>query len=373
MICLDEIVGYMTENATWHLMDFLLNARHNITPNHLNPHMIGVENDEFCFLEKNVEKSNVEECEFVWQIGYIAFYALMGVPTFAVEDSKSQTSQTEVPYIGVSHCSAALSSLIHQCLLFDPSRRPKLSELQQCIADNMDKQRFPKKKITNAKGKNYSDSLINFWPEEMVTVISLVLMMAFPYVVYAQTDVPKEMTTIINRCKSLRTSANANKVSREFLYDRQWTLMDEIDIDRRGECTVKDKVTMFGVNDIGYRIAKRQNGVTNMGGRFRNGQDERYKFSFIEITIKKNMSVSYEITGRQGLQQFAVLPYHNTSAFTVSVTKGGKIFGKATMKDGTCYLQLDKKVSKSDRFKLLIQNKTGKNMAFVIVNYNPGK
>ena len=43
------------------------------------------------------------------------------------------------------------------------------------------------------------------------------------------------------------------------------------------------------------------------------------------------------------------------------------------MKDGTCYLQLDKKVSKSDRFKLLIQNKTGKNMAFVIVNYNPGK
>ena len=353
MICLDEIVGYMTENATWHLMDFLLNAKLNITPNHLNPHMIGVENDEFCFLEKNVENSNVEECE--------------------LEDSKSQTSQTEVPYIGVSHCSAALSSLIHQCLLFDPSRRPKLSELQQCIADNMDKQRFPKKKITNAKGKNYSDSLINFWPEEMVTVIGLVLMMAFPNVVHAQTDVPKEMTTIINRCKSLRTSANANKVSREFLYDRQWTLMDEIDIDRRGECTVKDKVTMFGVNDIGYRIAKRQNGVTNMGGRFRNGQDERYKFSFIEITIKKNMSVSYEITGRQGLQQFAVLPYHNTSAFTVSVTKGGKIFGKATMKDGTCYVQLDKKVLKSDRFKLLIQNKTGKNMAFVIVNYNPGK
>lgn len=85
------------------------------------------------------------------------------------------------------------------------------------------------------------------------------------------------------------------------------------------------------------------------------------------------MSVNYEITGRQGLQQFAVLPYHNTSLFTVSVTKGGKIFGKATMRDGTCFVQLDKKVSKSDSFKLSIQNKTGKNMAFVIVNYNPGK
>lgn len=52
MICLDEIVGYMTENATWHLMDFLLNARHNITPNHLNPHMIGVEMMSFVFWRK---------------------------------------------------------------------------------------------------------------------------------------------------------------------------------------------------------------------------------------------------------------------------------------------------------------------------------
>ena len=61
MICLDEIVGYMTENATWHMMDFLLNAKLNRTPTHLNPHIIGLENDEFCFLEKNVEISNVED------------------------------------------------------------------------------------------------------------------------------------------------------------------------------------------------------------------------------------------------------------------------------------------------------------------------
>ena len=56
MICLDEIVGYMTENSIWHLMDFLLRARFDKTPAHLNPYMIGVDHDEFCFLEKNVEK-----------------------------------------------------------------------------------------------------------------------------------------------------------------------------------------------------------------------------------------------------------------------------------------------------------------------------
>ena len=287
MICLDEIVGYMTENATWHMMDFLLNAKLNRTPTHLNPHMIGLENDEFCFLEKNVEISNVEECEYVWQIGYLAFYALMGMPPFGADDDSNQTQQSEVPYISVSHCSETLSNLIHRCLLFESSRRPKLSELRQCISDNMDKQRFPKKKITNAKGKNYSDSLINFWPEEMVTVISLVLMMAFPNVVHAQTDVPKEMTTIINRCKSLRTSANANKVSREFLYDKQWTLMDEIDIDRRGECTVKDKVAMFGVNDMGYRIAKRQNGVTNMVADSVMGKMRDISFLLLRLRSKR--------------------------------------------------------------------------------------
>lgn len=52
MICLDEIVGYMTENSIWHLMDFLLRARFDKTPAHLNPYMIGVDYDEFCFLEK---------------------------------------------------------------------------------------------------------------------------------------------------------------------------------------------------------------------------------------------------------------------------------------------------------------------------------
>ena len=90
MICLDEIVGYMTENSIWHLMDFLLRARFDKTPAHLNPYMIGVDHDEFCFLEKNVEKSNVEESEYVWQIGHLAFYALMGMPAFGADDDRTQ-------------------------------------------------------------------------------------------------------------------------------------------------------------------------------------------------------------------------------------------------------------------------------------------
>lgn len=373
MICFDEIAGYMTENATWRLLHFLATVDLSHAPLTLEPQHIVVENDMFHLLKGATKQAKVEESYYVWQMGCIAFYALMGIQPFCEPGANAQTGQAEVPYIGSSHCGSTLSNLIHQCMLFEPSNRPRLSEIRLLVAENIDKKPLPKKKITNSKGKNYFNSLVNFWPEEMSTLVLFICMMMCPNRACAQNDIPKEMTAIISRCKSLRSSANVNRVSREFLYDKEWTLMDKIDIDRRGECTVNDKVAMFGVNDIGYRIAKLKSGVTNTGGRFRDGQDDRYKYSFIEITIKRNMSVSYEITGRQGLQQFAVLPYHNTSAFVVSVTKGGKPFGKTIMKDGTCYVQLDKKVSKSDKFQLSIRNNTGKNMAFVIVNHNPGR
>lgn len=373
MICLTEIAGYMTEEATWELLDFLSKKEGNGVLQRMSPRDVGIMNDEFCLLDKEKQASRVDEADYVWHIGALAFYALMGVQIFGGQGAEKQTGEMEVPYVGSSHCSSSLSQLIHQCLLFESSQRPKLAEIREYVLKNKCIKCSPKKKMVTSKGKIYRDSLVSFWPEEMTVVFVWFLMLLFPNTALAQTEVPTEMATIINRCKQLRNSSNINKVSREFLYDMSWTLMDEIDIDRKAECTVKDQVSMFGLNDMGYRIAKRQGGVTNMGGRFRNGQDERYQYSFIEITIKKGMSVNYEITGRQGLQQFAVLPYTNTASFTVSVKKSGMPFGKSMMKDGVCYVQLNWKVAKSDKFLLSIHNGTGKNMAFVIVNHNPGK
>lgn len=373
MINLIEIAGYMTEKATWKLLDFLSKNEGECIQQRISPSGIGLMNDEFCLLNRAKQASRIDEADYVWHIGTLVFYALMGVQVFGGQSIEKQTAEMEVPYIGSSHCSSSLSQLIHQCLLFDSAQRPKLDEIREYVLKNKNMRYNPKKKIVTSKGKVYRDSLVTFWPEEMTTVLIALLMILCPSTALAQTEVPTEMTTIINRCKQLRNSSNMNKVSHEFLYDMSWTLMDEIDIDRKGECTVKDQVSMFGVNDMGYRIAKRQDGATNMGGRFRNGQDERYQYSFIEITVKKGMSVNYEITGRQGVQQFAVLPYTNTASFSVSVKIGGMPFGKSVMKDGVCYVQLDKKVSKSDKFSLSIHNHTGKNMAFVIVNHNPGK
>ena len=130
---------------------------------------------------------------------------------------------------------------------------------------------------------------------------------------------------------------------------------------------------MFGINDIGYYAMKKHGGVANAGGRFRNGQDARYKYSFIEITVKKGAVVNYDITGRQGEQLFAIVPFADDAAFTASLTKAGTPFSKSFDADGTRYVRSSAAVKKSDRFRLSIKNNSGRNMAFVILNYNPGK
>lgn len=370
MTCIDNIAGYMTERAVWQLIGFAAGC--DCRADDITPGNIAVDNATFSIIQRHAPSAHADAPDKARAIGSLAFYALMGTHAFGAEGQ--QPASAEVPYISSAHCSRALSTLLHRCLSFDPARRPTLSEINSAAAANANREYKPKKRIATRQGKSYRTSIVGFWPEEMaVAILSLALSFLAPVTAAAQTDVPKEMATIISRCRQLRSPGNANKVSREFLYDTEWTLMDEIDIDRKGECTTKDKVSMFGINDMGYRIAKRQGGVANTGGRFRNGQDERYRFSLIEITAKKGCTVSYEITGRKGLQQFAVIPYDRKAAFSVSVGKNGKPFGRSAMKDDVCHVQLSQRVAKTDRFRISIKNSSGRNMAFIIVNYNPGK
>lgn len=371
MICIDNIAGYMTERAVWQLIGFITAPDNDCHADDITADNIAINGNTFSFIRHNAPHAG-DAPDKVWAIGSLAFYALMGMHVF---DGKGQQSASaEVPYISSAHCSNTLSELLHRCLAFDATQRPTLTELNSAATENANRDYKPKRRIATQQGKSYKTSIVGFWPEEMaMTILLLVASFMLPTPMAAQTGTPKEMTAIINRCLQLRSATNANKVAREFLFDTEWTLMDEIDIDRNGECTTKDKVSMFGINDMGYRIAKRQGGVVNTGGRFRNGQDERYRFSFIEITAKKGHTVSYEITGRKGLQQFAVIPYDRKAAFSVAASRNGKPFGSSVMKDDVCYVRLSQRVAKADRFRISIKNSSGKNMAFIIVNYNPGK
>lgn len=373
-IPISEIAGYMTEKAVWRLMLFLSEEwqKNPAILSKVKGDAIGVTDDQYIDLSPATRES-VDEPTAVWTLGAWAFYALMGVPVLDGNGQKNQTATTEIPHISATHGSRSLDDFIHRSLSYDATHRPTMHDIHDLAERQFKVETPPQQRLTNSRGKQYQKSLISFWPEEMASLLILCLLLLMPQNSHAQTDIPKEMTTIVERCKLLRTPANQAKVSREFLYDTTWTLMDEIDIDKKGECTIKDKVSTFGINEMGYRIAKRQGGVTNAGGRFRNGQDTRYNYSFIEVTVKKGMSVSYQITGRLGVQQFAILPYQPGAAFSVSVTQAGKPVATTQSKDGVSYVKLKKKVTKNEVFQLSIKNNSGKNMAFVIVNYNPWK
>ncbi len=329
---LKDVAGYLTEKSIWQII-------------------------------KDMAASNSES---IWDIGATAFYALMGVEVIAGKDSGP------VPRISTSHCSQQLSDLIYRCLASDASQRPSPKELISAADHALDVKTEPSKRLATATGKSYKTSIVKFWPEEMCSIIIILLMLILPLGTSAQNkpQLTQEMETLVKRCCDLRNAKNTTRIERAFYDDRQWTLMDELAIDSNGECTIHNKVSTLGLNEMGYRIAKYNRGISNTGGRFRNGQDPRYNYSFIEVTAKKGATLKYNITGREGKQVFAVIPYKQGSAFGISLTRKGLSIGKSYDADGVKYIAVDENIKTSDILTLRIVNTSGGNLSFVIINYN---
>lgn len=392
-LTLKDVAGYATERVVWQMMlNLSANWRHGnlcgLMPDDVKVKDEGLFLNADC-LDKDKNKTfglfdapemfgvpeinfNQEKAE-VWTLGALAFYALMGISVFEGKGGKTQTCDTEVPRISSAHANGSLSSLIFRCLNYSPSVRPSMNEVYNIAKKEiMALPSIPSKRLTNTSGKSYMASLVKFWPEEMVPCLVLFMMLIMPVRLWSQAglDVPDAMGTLIWRCVELRSSANIKKVSRALERDMNWTVMDEIAIDRKGECTIKDEVDTFGLNDIGFAILKRRGGVLNTGGRFRDGRDPRYKYSFIEVTVKKDAVVNYDITGREGEQLIAIIPYRKDAAFTTGAYMDDNEIGKVRLKDGISYISIRKGLMKDDKFTLTIKNNSGQNMAFVIINYN---
>lgn len=390
-ITLNDIAGLATEKAAWRLLHSLANGWQCGQLDGITPQGITVEGNQFAlsryhatdeditaFLppeRSTTQDSHSNERAEAWTLGLLAFYALMGTDIFEHQGGKAQSPDTLIPRIGQAHCGQELSDLIYSCLNYDPDKRPTMKDIQAAAASALQRPAPVMKRLTDDTGKSYGTSLVNFWPDEMVVMVLLIVLSLFPTRVLAQSmpTVPAEMQSLVKRCIALRQAGNAARVSRELQRDEQWTLMDEIPVDRKGECTIHDPVNTFGLNDIGFRIFKLHSGVTNQGGRFRDGRDPRYCYSFIEITVKRQASVSYDINGREGSQLLAIVPHDSDAKFTATVTLNGKNCGTATMRDGVCYLSIKHKLRPSDQFKLTIKNQSGQNMAFAIINYNSRK
>lgn len=369
---LSDIAGRMCERSVWQLLDTLAAA--GVCP---SPECITVEDDRYVLApgSRTADAFRAPEGDSpAWSFGAVAFYALMGVPVFEGTGGRGQSADTPVPSIGAAHCSAALSGLLRRALSYEPAQRPTVEEIAAAARGALAAEPAVPPRLSHPDGKQYASSMVRFWPDEMLPLIVAVILSLGALHVSARTlEIPAQMQTLVERCRDLRSPANAQKVSRQFMRDAKWTLMDELPVDRAGECTVRDKVGSFGFNDMGFRIAKMHSGVTTHSGRFRNGADPRYNYSLIEITVKKGATVSYPVSGRSGAQVFAVVPLDPAAPFTAMLTAPDGTRAEAVTADGVCYLDLDCAVAPADNLTLTVTNRSGANMAYVLINYNSRK
>ena len=387
-ITLSDIAGYATERTVWQMMLDLSRLCDSGRLSNIGSKAVIISGSNFHLQNTKVSDStsgrafsapesfsngtDKSKASGIWTLGALAFYAITGMNVFEGKGGETQTEDTEIPRLSSAHASRGLSDLIRRCLSYSPQERPAKEEIEQTAQSALAQPVQPRRKLSSQAGKNYGSSLIRFWPEEMVPAILVFLFLFLGTGIFAQstqgfdkTAIPNEMASLVMRCIDLRSSQNAGKVSKAMDRDMNWTMMDELPLDKNGECTTKDVVDVFGLNDMGFSILKRHGGVTNAGGRFRDGRDPRYKFSFIEVTVKQGKEVHYTISGREGEQVFAIVPYEKDAKYEVSIPHG-----KSFSDNNVCYIQLKKGLKKDDTFILTLKNKSGKNMAFAIINYN---
>lgn len=390
-IRLSHIAGYVTEKAVWQLLQSLSGYCRDgelcgVTASEIvvSDSMFSIDRHSapsdkaagsFSAPELFQDATNAkEEPSCVWTLGALAFYAITGIDVFEGKGGATQTQTTNVPRIGSAYASEQLSALIRQCLSYSPSDRPSSEDIVRVAKEAIEKPTSPRKRLASKNGRRYITSIVKFWPEEMVPMLIICMFLLSSLSVSAQngifdkTAIPNEMVNLVMRCIDLRSPANMEKVRKAMSRDMNWTMMDELPIDKKGECTIKQPVDMFGLNDMGFGILKLHGGVTNSGGRFRDGRDPRYKYSFIEVTVRKDASVNYVIDGREGMQMFAVVPFDKGAKFVASIPSSSSFID-----NGVCYIQLKQPVKKADKFNLSIKNESGKNAAFVIINYNSRK
>lgn len=387
-ITLNHIAGYATEKTVW-LFILNLSAYCNggdlcgITADEIivsdsafivqrHSQQTGHTPSRFSAPESScVTLADHTEASGIWTLGALAFYAITGMDVFEGKGGSTQTKETIVPRIASAYASEQLSSLICQCLSYSPADRPSVECIAHLAKEALGIPTAPRKRLINSSGRCYATSLVKFWPEEMVPVWITLMLIFSSLSLSAQNGafdkavVPNEMVNLVMRCIDLRSPANTEKVRQAMDRDMNWTVMDELPVDKQGECTTKQAVDMLGINDICFGILKRHGGITNSGGRFRDGRDPRYKYSLIEVTVKSGGTVNYMIDGREGMQMFAVVPFDKGTSYVASIP-GGSSF----MDNGVCYIQLKQALKKADKFQLTIKNESGRHVAFTIINYN---
>jgi len=177
------------------------------------------------------------------------------------------------------------------------------------------------------------------------------------------------MKRLIGYVSELRTSDTDDSVYMKLINDNCWTLMDEIG-HAEGECSPFVEMEKFGINDLAHRVESKMRGKYVSTSNFCDGTDPRYSYSFIEKSIMDSTTISYEIGGRTGLQTFVVVPFSVDYKLRVGVIVSENDYIGIVDPSGNIVIEFDAGNDAKRKFVLSIENKSGKDISYVILNYN---
>lgn len=192
---------------------------------------------------------------------------------------------------------------------------------------------------------------------------------------YAQEDAHlKKLTDDLLKLRKVKSSSDAlNKTVLDWSKSGspKITLMDEIKRDPNNEYR-GNGANKFKMNQVVTHVYNRQNtGMVSKGDYFNSTEKDVY-YSAIEKTVKGKSKVEYSLTGHVGVQEFVFISYNPGTEFHADFFINGKGTDSKKSENGLVNIKLPK-VKKIDKIVFSIDNKSGSNESFVILNHNPQK
>ena len=145
------------------------------------------------------------------------------------------------------------------------------------------------------------------------------------------------------------------------------TLMDEIKRDEN-EYRGKD-VFKFKMNQVVYHVHDRQNTKMVSKGDYFNSNERDVHYSAIEKTVKRGKTVTYEISGHAGKQEFVIVSFNPKSQLKVTVNDNPAV----SLGDGVWLFSLARVKGPIMLSVTLDEKDSALYESFVILNHNPQK
>lgn len=364
-ITADSIAGYATELMVWRFFNQIANTIIN-RPCSFSLKDVIIEDEKFVLSTNRVSR----HADAVWFLGNSAYQLITGLKMFGGKELEELNGNISIPRISMEGFSVDLSNLISQCLICDEEMRCDINyilSITEKKINDMEKKVSTKSSLSTKKYTKTAivNDSVHFWKEAMVSV--LLMLLFFPVNIMAQSN--PELEKLVTLTESMRNQQNRGGVISELTKDDKWTLMDELKYDKN-ECTYKDKVNMFGMNDIAREIKRKEKSIVKNGGRFVHSADGKHAYSYIEITVKAKSTVTYEVKGHKGVQHIVTVPFDKKQMYSISGNGSRKVTATIDEK-GLARMAVSPASNGSYTFE--IKNEGKKNASFVVITYNSGK